>query len=415
MSKIAIIGLGYVGLPLAYEFSKVHDCIGYDISKKRILELKSGIDKTDEYSKENILDSKLLFTDEEEDLNGKDFYIITVPTPLKKNNKPDLSPLKTASKTVGKYISKGSIIIYESTVYPGCTEEDCIPILEKYSNLKFNKDFFCGYSPERINPGDKIRKLKDIVKVVSGSNKKTTRSVNKLYKSIIKAGTYIAPSIKVAEASKIIENVQRDVNISLVNEFALIFEKLNIDTQEVLDAASTKWNFLNYRPGLVGGHCIGVDPYYLAYKSLQKGYSPKVLLNGRKVNNSIPKRIVKSIVKKSNELNIRIKSSKILILGITFKENCSDVRNSRVIDLVKELKKISDNVFVHDNYADKVEIKKEHKIEFIEKINNKYDIVILAVSHDNYLKINFSEILKKNHILYDVKSILPKNISTLRL
>ena len=415
MSKIAIIGLGYVGLPLAYEFSKVHDCIGYDISKKRILELKSGIDKTDEYSKENILDSKLLFTDEEEDLNGKDFYIITVPTPLKKNNKPDLSPLKTASKTVGKYISKGSIIIYESTVYPGCTEEDCIPILEKYSNLKFNKDFFCGYSPERINPGDKIRKLKDIVKVVSGSNKKTTRSVNKLYKSIIKAGTYIAPSIKVAEASKIIENVQRDVNISLVNEFALIFEKLNIDTQEVLDAASTKWNFLNYRPGLVGGHCIGVDPYYLAYKSLQKGYSPKVLLNGRKVNNSIPKRIVKSIVKKSNELNIRIKSSKILILGITFKENCSDVRNSRVIDLVKELKKISDNVFVHDNYADKVEIKKEHKIEFIEKINNKYDIVILAVSHDNYLKINYNKILKKNHILYDVKSILPKNISTLRL
>ena len=415
MSKIAIIGLGYVGLPLAYEFSKVHDCIGYDISQQRILELKSGIDKTDEYSKENILDSKLLFTDEEEDLNGKDFYIITVPTPLKKNNKPDLSPLKTASKTVGKYISKGSIIIYESTVYPGCTEEDCIPILEKYSNLRFNKDFFCGYSPERINPGDKIRKLKDIVKVVSGSNKKTTRSVNKLYKSIIKAGTHIAPSIKVAEASKIIENVQRDVNISLVNEFALIFEKLNIDTQEVLDAASTKWNFLNYRPGLVGGHCIGVDPYYLAYKSLQKGYSPKVLLNGRKVNNSIPKRIVKSIVKKSNELNIRIKSSKILILGITFKENCSDVRNSRVIDLVKELKKISDNVFVHDNYADKVEIKKEHKIEFIEKINNKYDIVILAVSHDNYLKINFSEILKKNHILYDVKSILPKNISTLRL
>ena len=415
MSKIAIIGLGYVGLPLAYEFSKVHDCIGYDISKKRILELKSGIDKTDEYSKENILDSKLLFTDEEEDLNGKDFYIITVPTPLKKNNKPDLSPLKTASKTVGKYISKGSIIIYESTVYPGCTEEDCIPILEKYSNLRFNKDFFCGYSPERINPGDKIRKLKDIVKVVSGSNKKTTRSVNKLYKSIIKAGTHIAPSIKVAEASKIIENVQRDVNISLVNEFALIFEKLNIDTQEVLDAASTKWNFSNYRPGLVGGHCIGVDPYYLAYKSLQKGYSPKVLLNGRKVNNSIPKRIVKSIVKKSNELNIRIKSSKILILGITFKENCSDVRNSRVIDLVKELKKISDNVFVHDNYADKVEIKKEHKIEFIEKINNKYDIVILAVSHDNYLKIDFNKILKKNHILYDVKSILPKNISTLRL
>ena len=415
MNKIAIIGLGYVGLPLAYEFSKVHDCIGYDISKKRIQELKKGIDKTEEFSKENILDSKLLFTNKEQDLFGKDFYIITVPTPLKKNNKPDLSPLKSASKTVGRHISKGSIIIYESTVYPGCTEEDCIPILEKYSNLEFNKDFFCGYSPERINPGDKKRKLKDIIKVVSGSNTKTTNSINKLYKSIIKAGTHIAPSIRVAEASKIIENVQRDVNISLVNEFALIFEKLNIDTKEVLDAAATKWNFLNFKPGLVGGHCIGVDPYYLAHKALEKGYSPKVLLNGRKVNNSIPKRIVKSIVKKSNELNINIKSSKILILGISFKENCSDFRNSRVVDLVKELKKISQNIFIHDTYVDKVELNKEHKIELIEKINDKYDIIILAVSHDNYLKIDFNKILKKNHILYDVKSILPKNISTLRL
>lgn len=415
MNKIAVIGLGYVGLPLAYEFSKVYDCVGYDISKKRILELKKGIDKTEEYSKENILDSKLLFTNKEEDLFGKDFYIITVPTPLKKNNKPDLSPLKSASKTVGKHISKGSIIIYESTVYPGCTEEDCIPILEKYSNLEFNKDFFCGYSPERINPGDKKRKLKDIVKVVSGSNKKTTNSVNILYKSIINAGTHIAPSIRVAEASKIIENVQRDVNISLVNEFALIFEKLNIDTKEVLDAAASKWNFLNFKPGLVGGHCIGVDPYYLAHKALEKGYRPKVLLNGRKVNNSIPKRIVKSIINKSEELNINIKSSKILVLGITFKENCSDFRNSRVVDLVNELKKITQNVFIHDTYVDKVELKKEHKIELIEKINNKYDIVILAVSHDNYLKIDFSKILKEKHILYDVKSILPKNISTLRL
>ncbi len=415
MSKIAIIGLGYVGLPLAYEFSKVHDCVGYDTSKKRIHQLKSGIDKTEEYSKEKILDSKLSFTNEEEDLHGKDFYIITVPTPLKKNNKPDLSPLKSASKTAGKYISKGSIIIYESTVYPGCTEDDCIPILEKYSNLKFNKDFFCGYSPERINPGDKKRKLKDIVKVVSGSNEKTTNSVNKLYKSIIIAGTHIAPSIKVAEASKIIENVQRDVNISLVNEFALIFERLNIDTKEVLDAAATKWNFLNFKPGLVGGHCIGVDPYYLAHKALEKGYSPKVLLNGRKVNNSIPKRIVKSIVNKSKELNINIKTSKILVLGITFKENCSDIRNSRVVDLVKELKKITQNVFIHDTYADKVELKKEYKIELIEKIDNKYDIIILAVSHDYYLKIDYSKILKKKYILYDVKSILPKNISTLRL
>ncbi len=415
MIKIAVIGLGYVGLPLLYEFSKIHDCVGFDISKKRILELKKGIDKTEEYSKENILNSKLLFTNKEEDLFGKDFYIITVPTPLRKNNKPNLSPLKSASKVVGKYITKGSIIIYESTVYPGCTEEDCIPILEKYSNLKFNKDFFCGYSPERINPGDKKRKLKDIVKVVSGSNKKTTNSVNKLYKSIIKAGTHIAPSIRVAEASKIIENVQRDVNISLVNEFALIFEKLNIDTKEVLDAAATKWNFLNFKPGLVGGHCIGVDPYYLAYKALEKGYSPKVLLNGRKVNNSIPKRIVKSIVKKSKELKLNIKSSKIIILGVTFKENCSDIRNSRVIDLIKEFKKICDHVLVHDYYADRNELKKYYNIDLKGNLNHKYDIAVLAVAHNNYLKIDFSKLLNINHVLYDVKSVLPKNISTLRL
>ena len=344
-----------------------------------------------------------------------DYFIITVPTPLKKNNKPDLSPLKSASKIVSKHISKGSIVIYESTVYPGCTEEDCIPVLEKYSNLEFNKDFFCGYSPERINPGDKKRKLKDIVKVVSGSTPFIANEIQSLYNSIITAGTYLAPSIKVAEASKIVENVQRDVNISLVNEFALIFEKLEIDTTDVLNAASTKWNFLNFKPGLVGGHCIGVDPYYLAHKALEKGYSPKVLLNGRKVNNSIPKRIVKSIIHKSKELNINIKSSKILVLGVTFKENCSDIRNSRVIDLIKEFKKISKNIFIHDTYADKVELKKEYNIELIGEIKSKYDIIILTVSHDNYLKIDFSKILKKKHILYDVKSVLPKNISTLRL
>ena len=415
MSKIAVVGLGYVGLPLAYEFSKVHDCIGYDISKKRIIELKKGVDKTEEYSKENILNSKLLFTNDAKDLIEKDFYIITVPTPLKKNNKPDLSPLKSASKIVGKHISKGSIIIYESTVYPGCTEEDCIPILEKYSNLEFNKDFFCGYSPERINPGDKKRKLKDIVKVVSGSNKKTTISVNKLYKSIIKAGTHIAPSIRVAEASKIIENVQRDVNISLINEFALIFEKLDLDTKEVLDAAATKWNFLNFKPGLVGGHCIGVDPYYLAHKALEKGYSPKVLLNGRKVNNSIPKRIITTIKKKCKELNINIKFSKILVLGVTFKENCSDIRNSRVIDLINELKKVFKNISIYDNYADVNMLKKEYNIKLIKQVKDKYDIVILAVAHENFLKIDFKKILNTNHILYDVKSVLPKNISTLRL
>lgn len=415
MSKIAVIGLGYVGLPLAYEFSKNYDCIGFDISKNRITDLKKGKDKTEEYSKEEILNSKLTFTSSEKDLINKDFYIITVPTPIKKNNKPDLSPLMSASKIVAKYISKGSVIVYESTVYPGCTEEDCVPILEKYSKLKYNKDFFCGYSPERINPGDKKRKLKDIVKVVSGSNEVTKNSINELYKSIIEAGTYVAPSIKVAEASKIIENVQRDVNISLVNEFALIFEKLNIDTKEVLDAASTKWNFLKFKPGLVGGHCIGVDPYYLAYKASKEGYDPKVLLNGRKVNNSIPKRIVKSILNKSKELNIDIKTSKILVLGVTFKENCGDTRNSRVIDLIYELKKVGANVYAHDSYADKAEIKEEYKLELIEHINEKYDIVVLAVAHDNYLTIDFDKILNEKHILYDVKSILPKNIITLRL
>ncbi len=415
MKKIAVIGLGYVGFPLAYEFSKKYDLTGFDISKKRISELKNGIDKTEEYSKNQILDSKLFLSNDEKDLINQDIYIITVPTPLKKNNKPNLKPLISASKTVGKYLSKGSIVIYESTVYPGCTEEDCIPILEKYSNLKYNLDFLCGYSPERINPGDKKRKLTDIIKVVSGSNKEATKIIDNLYKSIVKAGTYVAESIKVAEASKIIENVQRDVNISLVNEFALIFEKLNIDTKEVLDAAATKWNFLNYKPGLVGGHCIGVDPYYLAYKALKKGYSPKVLLNGRKVNNSIPKRIVKSVFKKSKEFNLNIKSSKILILGVTFKENCSDIRNSRVIDLIKEFKKICDHVLVHDYYADPDELKKYYSIELKGNLNHKYDIAVLAVAHDNYLKIDFSKLLNINHILYDVKSVLPKNISTLRL
>tara|TARA_X000000950_G_scaffold287387_1_gene399462 strand:- start:455 stop:1702 length:1248 start_codon:yes stop_codon:yes gene_type:complete len=415
LKKIAVIGLGYVGFPLAYEFSKKYDVTGFDISKKRISELKNGIDKTEEYSKNQILDSKLFLSIDEKDLINQDFYIITVPTPLKKNNKPDLSPLRSASKIVGKHISKGSIIIYESTVYPGCTDEDCIPVLEKYSNLKYNVDFFCGYSPERINPGDKKRKLTDIIKVVSGSNKEVTEIIDNLYKSIIKAGTYVAQSIKVAEASKIIENVQRDVNISLMNEFALIFEKLNLDTKEVLDAASTKWNFLKFKPGLVGGHCIGVDPYYLAYKAIKNGYKPKVLLNGRKVNNSVPRSIVKSIEKKARQIKLDIRSSKILILGVTFKENCSDVRNSRVIDLYNEFKKICTNLSIHDSFADKEILKKEYGLNLLNQIGEKYDIIVLAVAHKNYLKIDFNKILNKKHILYDVKSILPKNITTLRL
>ena len=415
MKKITIIGLGYVGLPLAIEFGKKFNVVGFDISKSRVYELKKGLDSNGEFTENEILQNKIQFTHSEKDMGNSDFYIITVPTPLKKNNEPDLRPLKSASQIVGKKIKKGDIVIYESTVYPGCTEEDCVPILEKTSGLLYNVDFFCGYSPERINPGDKKRKLSNIKKVVSGSNSKVSKIVNDLYSKIITAGTYIAPSIKVAEASKIIENVQRDVNISLMNEFALIFEKLDLDTKEVLDAASTKWNFLNFKPGLVGGHCIGVDPYYLAYKSEKSGYTPKVLLNGRKVNNNISKKIFKSIQKQCINSDIDLKKCKILILGITFKENCSDTRNSRVVNLYNQFKKLNNNIDVYDPYADKNEVYRFSSIKLIDKIIKKYEVVILAVAHDQFLEIDYKNILNANYVLYDVKSILPKKLITLRL
>ena len=415
MKKITIIGLGYVGLPLAIEFGKKFNVLGFDISKSRVFELKKGLDSNGEFTENEILQNKIQFTHSEKDVGNSDFYIITVPTPLKKNNEPDLRPLKSASQIVGKKIKKGDIVIYESTVYPGCTEEDCVPILEKTSGLVYNVDFFCGYSPERINPGDKKRKLSNIKKVVSGSNSKVSKIVNDLYSKIITAGTYISPSIKVAEASKIIENVQRDVNISLMNEFAIIFEKLDLDTKEVLDAASTKWNFLNFKPGLVGGHCIGVDPYYLAYKSEKSGYTPKVLLNGRKVNNNISKKIFKSIQKQCIDLDIDLKKCKILILGITFKENCSDTRNSRVVNLYNQFKKLNNNIDVYDPYADKNEVYRFSSIKLIDKIIKKYEVVILAVAHDQFLEIDYKNILNANYVLYDVKSILPKKLITLRL
>ena len=415
MKKITIIGLGYVGLPLAIEFGKKFDVLGYDISKSRINELINGIDSNGEFKKNEILNEKINFTHSEYDIRDSEFYIITVPTPLKKSNKPDLRPLKNASKIVGKKIKKGDIVIYESTVYPGCTEDECVPILVKNSGLVYNVDFFCGYSPERINPGDKKRKLSNIKKVVSGSNSKVSKIVNELYSEIINAGTYIAPSIKVAEASKIIENVQRDVNISLMNEFALIFEKLNIDTKEVLDAASTKWNFLNFKPGLVGGHCIGVDPYYLAYKSEKSGYKPKVLLNGRKVNNNISKNIFKSVQRECINSEIDLKKCRVLILGITFKENCSDTRNSRVVNLYNHFKKINNNIDVYDPYADKDEVYRFSNIKLIESVDKKYDVVVLAVAHNQFLSINYNNILNKNYVLYDVKSVLPKKLITLRL
>jgi len=415
LKKITIIGLGYVGLPLAIEFGKKFDVIGYDISKSRINELINGIDSNGEFKKNEILKGKINFTQSENDMRDSEFYIITVPTPLKKSNKPDLGPLKNASKIVGKKLKKGDIVIYESTVYPGCTEDECVPILVKNSSLVYNVDFFCGYSPERINPGDKKRKLSNIKKVVSGSNSKVSKIVNELYSEIINAGTYVAPSIKVAEASKIIENVQRDVNISLMNEFALIFEKLNIDTKEVLDAASTKWNFLNFKPGLVGGHCIGIDPYYLAYKSEKSGYKPKVLLNGRKVNNNISKNIFKSIQKQCISSNINLKKCKILILGITFKENCSDIRNSRVLDLYNQFKKLNNRIDIYDPYADKDEVYRFSNIKLIDSVDKKYDVVVLAVAHNKFLSINYNKILNKNYVLYDVKSVLPKKLITLRL
>ncbi|MBT4959060.1 MAG: nucleotide sugar dehydrogenase [Flavobacteriaceae bacterium] len=414
---ICIIGLGYVGLPLSLAFSqKGLKVIGYDSSLKRINELKKSKDINGEFSKEELMSlENILFTNKTSDIDIANIYIITVPTPINKAKNPNLKPLLKASKTVGKSLSKNDIIIYESTVYPGCTEEECVPILEINSGMIFNKDFFCGYSPERINPGDKKRKLKDIVKVTSGSNSETAKKIDKLYKNIIEAGTHLAPSIKVAEASKIIENVQRDVNISLMNELAIIFNKMKIDTADVLKASSTKWNFLNFKPGLVGGHCIGVDPYYLAYKAKQFGYTPNVILSGRKVNNKMGKHIAETINNLIVNNNKKPQNCNALILGVTFKENCSDIRNSRVFSLHKSLIKLKIKVDLFDPHAINEEVVKSFKIKLIEKINQKYDVIILAVAHDEFLKMDLVNFKKSNGIIYDVKSILDKKIITERL
>ena len=413
---LCIIGLGYVGLPLSLAFGKIHKVIGYDSSSKRVQELNNSNDKNGEFSKKSLNNNKnIKFTDKIPDIKEANIYIITVPTPVNKNKTPNLTPLINASKIAGKNLLVNDLVIYESTVYPGCTEEKCIPVLEKNSGLKFNKDFFCGYSPERINPGDKKRKLEDIVKVTSGSNKSTALKVDKLYKKIIKAGTYLAPSIKVAEASKIIENVQRDVNISLMNELAIIFNKIGIDTSDVLKASSTKWNFLNFKPGLVGGHCIGVDPYYLAYKAKQLNYTPNVILSGRKVNNKMGKHIADTINNIFIENNRKVKNCNALILGVTFKENCSDLRNSRVFNLYKSLNKLKIKVDMFDPYAVNEEVFKIYNLRLIDKIKIKYDIVILAVAHDIFLKIDLVKFKKSNGIIYDVKSVLDRNIITTRL
>ena len=418
--KLGIIGLGYVGLPLALEFSKNRKVIGFDIKKKRIEELNSGIDKNLESNKEELQNSKKLnFTNNEEDLKYANCFIITVPTPIDELKKPDLQPLLQASEMIGKIIKKGDLIIYESTVYPGCTEEVCVPILEKFSNLKFNLDFFCGYSPERINPGDKKHTISNIKKITSGSTPKISDLIDNLYNEIIIAGTHKASSIKVAEAAKVIENTQRDINIALINELSMIFSKLNIDTKEVLDAAGSKWNFLNFKPGLVGGHCIGVDPYYLTYKAESVGHHPKIILAGREINDNMGSHVVSEMIKKMEEKKINIKNSKILIMGITFKENCSDIRNSGVKMVFERLKKYTHNIDLYDPWTDSKEIKKIYGINSQQTLNkNDYDGIIIAVAHKIFIEMGKIEILnlcKKNHVIYDLKYLFTKDQIDLRL
>tara|TARA_Y100000589_G_scaffold291859_1_gene295638 strand:- start:23511 stop:24794 length:1284 start_codon:yes stop_codon:yes gene_type:complete len=417
--KIAIVGLGYVGLPLALEFAKKFNVIGYDINSKRVTDLNLGIDLTMEVTEKqlnSVLCSKsknvgLEITSNIEAVSQADIFIITVPTPIDENKKPDLAPLASATMDISKYVKKGSIIIYESTVYPGCTEEFCVPIIEKHSSLKFNKDFYCGYSPERINPGDKINTLTKIKKVTSGSTEEVGVYVDYLYKSIINAGTHLAPSIKVAEASKSIENAQRDLNISFINELALIFDRMNIDTHQVLEAAKTKWNFLPFKPGLVGGHCIGVDPYYLAHKAESLGYHPAVILSGRRVNDQMGTFVASKVVKLMIKKGIQIKDSKILILGITFKENCPDIRNTKVIDVINELKTYNSTVSVYDPWADKNNVKQKFNINLIKNpLENYYDSIILAVGHHDFNNLNLKKIKKTNSVVYDTKSFFSKEL-----
>ncbi len=403
--KIAIIGLGYVGLPLAVEFGKHYQCVGFDINKKRIDELNRFIDKTNELTSKEIKKSKLLnFTYSIKDLKNCNIYIITVPTPIDEYNNPDINFLIKASENVGRLLNKNDIVIYESTVYPGCTEEECVPVLEKESNLIFNKDFFCGYSPERINPGDKVNTLTKIVKVTSGSNKETAKKVDGLYNSIINAGTHLASSIKVAEASKIIENCQRDINIAFANELSILFNLLEIDTNEALDAANTKWNFMNFRPGLVGGHCISIDPYYLTYKSKQLGYDSKIILAGRKLNNSMPKFICNRVIHSLENQNLQ--DANILILGITFKENCSDIRNSKVFEIYEILKNRKYNLDVYDPNVDSSE-EDLSEINLIKKNDiklNFYDAIIIAVAHNEFKNIKLDNYIKsKSSIVFDLK------------
>ena len=418
--QLAIIGLGYVGLPLALEFAKKRKVIGFDINKNRIEQLNSGKDKNLEFSKEELQNSKQLnFTNSVDDIKSANCYIVTVPTPIDEFKKPDLRPLFKASEIIGKIIKKGDLIIYESTVYPGCVEEECVPVLEKFSELKFNQDFFCGYSPERINPGDKAHTISNIKKITSGSTPKIADLVDNLYNEIVTIGTYKAPSIKVAEAAKVIENTQRDLNIALVNELSILFGKMNIDTQAVLDAAGSKWNFLPFKPGLVGGHCIGVDPYYLTYKADSIGYHPKIILAGREINDNMGDHVASELVKELNKKDIEIKNAKILIMGLTFKENCADIRNSGIQSTIVKLKEFNCNLDLYDPWVDIEEIKETYNISPHSKLNqNTYDGIIIAVAHEEFKKMGIktiSNLCKKNHVIYDLKYLFSKGEVDLRL
>ncbi|NOY89170.1 MAG: nucleotide sugar dehydrogenase [FCB group bacterium] len=416
--KIAVIGLGYVGLPLAVEFGKHRPVIGFEINRTRVEELENGDDSTLETTSEELKAAKYLtYTTALEDIKGAQIYIVAVPTPTDKNNRPDLTPLIKASETVGKVISKGDIVIYESTVYPGATEEDCIPVVEKVSGLKYNTDFFAGYSPERINPGDKVHTLTTITKVTSGSTPDIGKEIDALYGEIIKAGTHLASSIKVAEAAKVIENSQRDINIAFVNELSKIFNLMNIDTLEVLEAAGTKWNFLPFRPGLVGGHCIGIDPYYLAQKAQEVGYHPEIILAGRRLNDSMGAYVANEVIKLMLKAGKQVKDAKALMLGITFKENCPDIRNTRAIDIYNELKSYGMEVDVFDPWASPVEVKEEYGIDIITKYpeGNGYGAVVLAVAHEEFktLKLNIHK--DKGTIIFDVKGVISKENINSRL
>jgi len=416
---IAVVGLGYVGLPLAVEFGKKREVIGFDINQERIEQLKNYDDTTLEVTNQEIKEaSNLSFSSSTKDIADCNCYIITVPTPINEDKTPDLGPIHNATQMIANVLKKGDLVIYESTVYPGTTEEYCVPILEKHSKLVFNKDFYCGYSPERINPGDKKHRLTDIVKVTSGSNEKISNLVDSLYKEIIVAGTHKADSIKIAEAAKVIENTQRDINIALINELAIIFNKMNIDTNSVLDAAGTKWNFLPFKPGLVGGHCIGVDPYYLTYKAELIGYEPKLILAGRKLNDSMGEYLAELVVDELTKRSMNIKESSVLIMGLSFKENCPDHRNTKVIDIYNHLKKYNIDTDLYDNWVDHEIFKNDYGIKPINNLDKSYNALIIAVAHDEYKQMHpnkFKTLIKKDGIILDVKSILPDKLSDIRL